>query len=98
MFDITLMVCLLRWVAYLNIQDHLPQDTVHTADADITMITYYRNYFFHSNSGQLNENKLAEIWNCVVGVMSPIIHYKKDFKIIKLGDINSLRYMIIFTL
>ncbi|XP_052085386.1 uncharacterized protein LOC127723024 [Mytilus californianus] len=66
MFDISLMVCLLRNFTDVNIQDSLPLESIHTTDADISRIKFYRNYIVHSDSGKVPENTFSEIRNCVV--------------------------------
>ncbi|VDI47760.1 blast:Ankyrin-1 [Mytilus galloprovincialis] len=65
MFDVSLMVCLLRHFTDLTIQDSLPMETIHTEAADISRIKFYRNSIVHSDSGKVNENKFSEIWKCV---------------------------------
>ncbi|CAG2216424.1 unnamed protein product [Mytilus edulis] len=65
MFDVSLMVCLLRHFTDLDIQDSLPMETIHTDAADISRIKFYRNSIVHSDNGKVNENKFSEIWKCV---------------------------------
>ncbi|CAG2227856.1 unnamed protein product [Mytilus edulis] len=65
MFDVSLMVCLLRHFTDLEIQDSLPIATIHTVAADISRIKIHRNSIVHSDSGKVQENKFSEIWNCV---------------------------------
>ncbi|VDI17282.1 Hypothetical predicted protein [Mytilus galloprovincialis] len=66
MFDVSLMVCLLKHFTDLDIQDNLPPETIHTTDADISRIKFYRNYIVHSDSGKITERKFTVIWKCVV--------------------------------
>ncbi|VDI47763.1 Hypothetical predicted protein [Mytilus galloprovincialis] len=65
MFDVSLMVCLLRHFTDLDIQDSLPLETIHTDAADISRIKFYRNYIVHSKSGKVDETEFWEVWNCV---------------------------------
>ncbi|VDI45560.1 Hypothetical predicted protein [Mytilus galloprovincialis] len=65
MFDVSLMVCLLRHFTDLDIQDSLPLETILTTAADISRIRFYRNYIVHSDSDKVTENKFLEIWCCV---------------------------------
>lgn len=69
MFDVSLMTCLLRHFAELDIQDSLPVETFETPAADISRIKFYRNYIVHSESGKVTETKFSEIWNCAVKVI-----------------------------
>ncbi|CAG2227855.1 unnamed protein product [Mytilus edulis] len=65
MFDISLMVCLVRHFTDLPIQDSLPLKTIHTVAADMSRIKFYRNSIVHSDNGKVDENKFLEIWSCV---------------------------------
>ncbi|XP_063405874.1 uncharacterized protein LOC134689837 [Mytilus trossulus] len=65
MFDVSLMVYLLKNFTDLDIQDSLPLETIHTNAADISRIKFYRNSIVHSDSGKVNVKKFWEIWNCV---------------------------------
>ncbi|XP_076082888.1 uncharacterized protein LOC143053953 [Mytilus galloprovincialis] len=65
MFDVSLMVCLLRHFTDLPIQDSLPLKTIHTVAADMSRIKFYRNSIVHSDNGKVDENTFLEIWSCV---------------------------------
>ncbi|CAG2184439.1 unnamed protein product [Mytilus edulis] len=77
MFDVSLMVCLLRHFTDLDIQDGLPLETSLTLAADISRIKCYRNYIVHSDGGKLTVNKISEIWSCVA---EAIIRLAPDLK------------------
>ncbi|CAG2216435.1 unnamed protein product [Mytilus edulis] len=49
MFDVSLMVCLLRHFTDLDIHDTLPMESIHTEAADICRIKFYRNSIVHSD-------------------------------------------------
>ncbi|CAG2216437.1 unnamed protein product [Mytilus edulis] len=83
MFDVSLMVCLLKHFTDLDIQDSLPIETIHTDAADISRIKFYRNFIVHSDSGKIDENKFFEIWNCVA---EAILRLLPDLK----SEIDSL--------
>ncbi|XP_071141832.1 uncharacterized protein [Mytilus edulis] len=65
MFDVSLMVCLLKHLTDLDIQDSLPLETFQTIAADISRIKFYRNFIVHSKSGKVDETEFWKIWNCV---------------------------------
>ncbi|XP_063407051.1 uncharacterized protein LOC134690859 [Mytilus trossulus] len=65
MFDLSLMVCLLRNFTDLDIQDSLPIGTIHTDAADISRIKFYRNSIVHHDSSKIDENEFSKVWNCV---------------------------------
>ncbi|CAG2256754.1 unnamed protein product [Mytilus edulis] len=65
MFDVSLMVCLLRNFTDLDIQDSLPIGTIHTDAADISRIKFYRNSIVHHDSSKIDENEFSKVWNCV---------------------------------
>ncbi|VDI56057.1 26S proteasome non-ATPase regulatory subunit 10 [Mytilus galloprovincialis] len=83
MFDVSLMVCLLKNFTDLDIQDSLPIENIHTVAADISRIKFYRNAIVHSDSGKINGNKFSEIWNCVA---EAILRLLPDLK----SEIDSL--------
>lgn len=85
MFDVTLMVCLLRHFIDLDIQNSLPLDTNLTMGADISRIRFYRNYIVHSDSGKVTGNKFSEIWICVAEVILQLKITNSQKKIIMLS-------------
>lgn len=62
-FDVTLMVCLLRNISSVNIQDCIPAKTDTNTGADISRIKYYRNQIAHSDDGQISSKEFNEIWD-----------------------------------
>ncbi|VDI03181.1 Hypothetical predicted protein [Mytilus galloprovincialis] len=66
MFDLSLMVCLLRHFTDQSIQDGLPMEHIQTIGSDISRIKFYRNYIVHSDCGKVNEIQFTQIWNCIV--------------------------------
>ncbi|CAC5410652.1 unnamed protein product [Mytilus coruscus] len=96
-FDVSLMVCLLRNFADLDIQDSLPVETIQTVAADISRIKFYRNSIVHSDSGKVNENKFSEIWNCVAeAILRLVPEIKSEIDalisspLINVNDINDV--------
>lgn len=67
--DVTLMVCLLRNIAKVQIQDALPNPSDTSECADLSRIKYYRNYITHSNDGKLDDCVYSEIWKNVCEVL-----------------------------
>lgn len=68
MFDVSLMVCLLKNFTDSDIQNSLPLETTITTAADISRIKFYRNYVVHSASNKVTGNQFSEIWSCVAEV------------------------------
>lgn len=66
--DITLMICLLRNLKKMKIQDSLPRETDLCAEADISRIKYYRNWIAHNTDGQIDNNDFPAIWKNICEV------------------------------
>ncbi|CAG2248840.1 unnamed protein product [Mytilus edulis] len=60
--DITLMICLLRNLKKMKIQDSLPRETDVCTEADISRIKYHRNWIAHNTDGQIDNNDFPAIW------------------------------------
>ncbi|CAC5358030.1 unnamed protein product [Mytilus coruscus] len=54
-FDLTLMVCLLRNLTTITIQDQLPQPSDLSEGAAVSRIKFYRNQIAHSDSGAMSD-------------------------------------------
>ncbi|VDI12162.1 Hypothetical predicted protein, partial [Mytilus galloprovincialis] len=54
-FDLTLMVCLLRNLSTITIQDQLPQPADMSEGAAVSRIKFYRNQIAHSDSGAMSD-------------------------------------------
>ncbi|XP_071145816.1 uncharacterized protein [Mytilus edulis] len=61
-FDVTLMICLLRNLAKMNIRDNLPVSTDTTEGAAMSRIKFYRNEIAHNDSGTLTEKQFHQFW------------------------------------
>ncbi|XP_063409032.1 ankyrin-1-like [Mytilus trossulus] len=62
-FDVTLMICTLRNLANINIQDNLPVSTDRTDEAALSRIKFYRNEIAHNDSGTLTEKQFHQYWD-----------------------------------
>ncbi|CAC5423896.1 unnamed protein product [Mytilus coruscus] len=62
-FDITLMVCLLRNLTTLSIQDTMPIKTDTSPGADVSRIKHFRNQIAHSEDGKISQNNFNESWD-----------------------------------
>ncbi|XP_063405743.1 serine/threonine-protein phosphatase 6 regulatory ankyrin repeat subunit C-like [Mytilus trossulus] len=97
-FDISLMICLMRHFADLDIQDNLPSKTMHTTAADISRIKFYRNYIVHSDNGKVTEDRFSEIWNCVeeaiVRLLPDIKPEIDDLKISSLTNVGDIKHIL----
>ncbi|XP_071145672.1 uncharacterized protein [Mytilus edulis] len=61
-FDVTLMTCLLRNLAKINIQDNLPLSTDTSEEAALSRIKFYRNEIAHNESGTLTKQLFHQYW------------------------------------
>ncbi|VDI17148.1 Hypothetical predicted protein, partial [Mytilus galloprovincialis] len=66
MFDISLMIRILRLSTNLNITDRFPLNNEHDAGADFTRILFYRNVICHSNCLEVSEDDFEKIRKCLV--------------------------------
>ncbi|CAG2216442.1 unnamed protein product [Mytilus edulis] len=78
MFDVSLMVCLLRNFTDLDIQDSLPIGTIYTDAADISRIKFYRNSIVHHDSGKIDGNEFSKVWNCVAEAIHRLLPDLKE--------------------
>ncbi|CAG2244987.1 unnamed protein product [Mytilus edulis] len=58
-FDLTLMVCLLRNLIKMTIQDQLPQPSDLSEGAAVSRIKFYRNKIVHSDSGMMSDAEFS---------------------------------------
>ncbi|CAG2221509.1 unnamed protein product [Mytilus edulis] len=65
-FDVTLMTCLLRNLAKINIQDNLPLSTDTSEEAALSRIKFYRNEIAHNESGTLTEQLFHQYWGEII--------------------------------
>jgi len=56
------MVCLIRNLSTINIQDHLPSKFDISPGADISRIKYFRNVIAHSDDGKMTSKEFDETW------------------------------------
>ncbi|CAC5385976.1 unnamed protein product [Mytilus coruscus] len=64
-FDLTLMVCLLRNLTKVTIQDQLPQPSDMSEGAAVSIIKYYRNQIGHSDSSTMSEADFSTTFDVV---------------------------------
>ncbi|CAC5358038.1 ANK [Mytilus coruscus] len=64
-FDLTLIVCLLRYLTKITIQDQLPQPSDLTEEAAVSRIKFYRNQIAHSDSGAMSDSDFNTIFAAV---------------------------------
>ncbi|XP_063408879.1 uncharacterized protein LOC134692355 [Mytilus trossulus] len=64
-FDLTLMVCLLRNLTKVTIQDQLPQPADMSEGAAVSRIKYYRNQIAHSDSGTRSDADFKTTFDAV---------------------------------
>lgn len=60
--DITLMICLLRNLHKMKIQDKLPADADISEEADVSRIKHYRNLVAHNTDGHISKPDFEAIW------------------------------------
>ncbi|XP_052074473.1 uncharacterized protein LOC127712207 isoform X4 [Mytilus californianus] len=64
-FDLTLMICLLRNLANIKVEDKLPADSDDNIEADLTRIKYYRNKIAHSDHKTMTEEEFNIQWEAI---------------------------------
>ncbi|VDI02300.1 Hypothetical predicted protein [Mytilus galloprovincialis] len=62
-FDLTLMICLIRNLTNIQIEDALPFTGNDVVGADLTTIKYYRNKIMHSSDGILKDVMFNKWWD-----------------------------------
>ena len=67
--DITLMVCLLKYVFGMCIGDLLPFDPETSDEAAITSVKFYRNFIAHGQKDCISDKKYMEICQKLVKVI-----------------------------
>lgn len=60
--DLTLMICLLRNLQKIRIEDTLPAATLISEEADLSRIKYYRNWIAHNTAGYINTVDFLAMW------------------------------------
>lgn len=75
-FDITLMICILRSLNFVNPPssgwDKLPPVADNSLGAHLTRIKIYRNNFCHTSKARINDNTFRRIWSCLTHSFSEI--------------------------
>jgi len=64
-FDITVMSCLLRHLADIDIQDDLPRLPDANPGTAVSTIKFYRNQIAHSGTGCLSDAEFNDMWKMV---------------------------------
>ncbi|XP_071145001.1 uncharacterized protein [Mytilus edulis] len=88
-FDLTLMVCLLRNLTKIAIQDQLPQPSDFSEGAAVSRIKFYRNQVAHSDSGAMSDSDFSKTFDEVsmaIEIICPSM--KSDCKTLKDADID----------
>ncbi|CAC5383064.1 unnamed protein product [Mytilus coruscus] len=62
-FDLTLMVCLLRNLTKITIQDMLPQLSDLSKGAAVSRIKFYRNQIAHFDSGAMSDSEFSKTFD-----------------------------------
>lgn len=80
MFDITLMMTLLRNLTSINPShdgfDRLPKSTETTLGADLARIKFYRNRLAHLDDAKIDQVSFITDWNDVTSVCIALLLYE----------------------
>lgn len=68
-FDLTLMICLLRNLAKMKIEDVLPTKNKESAESALSVIKYYRNKMAHNDLQLLTETEFNDQWDALSQVI-----------------------------
>lgn len=76
-FDLTLMICLIKNITTIPVGDILPFCGDKSEGADLTRLKYYRNKIMHTDNGILLDTTFKSWWDEIsqVGKLIPIEHY-----------------------
>ncbi|XP_063408881.1 ankyrin-3-like [Mytilus trossulus] len=88
-FDLTLMVCLLRNLTKITIQDKLPRQSDISEGAAVSRIKFYRNQIAHSDSGAMSDSEFSKTFDEVsmaIEIICPPM--KTDCETLKLAHID----------
>lgn len=81
-FDITLMICILRSLNFVNPPssgwDKLPPVADNSLGAHLTRIKIYRNNFCHTSKARINDNTFRRIWSCLTHVSVTCFNYLQN--------------------
>ncbi|CAC5385978.1 unnamed protein product [Mytilus coruscus] len=89
-FDLTLMVCLLRNLTTITIQEQLPQRSDLSEGAAVSIIKFYRNQISHSDSGAMSVAEFSAIFADVckaIEILCPTM--KSDCQILQNVDLHN---------
>lgn len=62
------MICLLRNLQKMKIEDSLPAAALNTEEADLSRIKFYRNWIAHNIDGFITKTDFMSIWKNVCEV------------------------------
>ncbi|XP_071145000.1 serine/threonine-protein phosphatase 6 regulatory ankyrin repeat subunit B-like [Mytilus edulis] len=88
-FDLTLMVCLLRNLTTITIQDHIPRPSDMSEGAAVSRIKFYRNQIAHSDSGTMSDADFNATFAAVskaIEILCPTM--KVDCSILQNADLD----------
>lgn len=62
------MICLLRNLQNMAIEDTLPTEALISEEADLSRIKYYRNWIAHNTAGSIDKEDFLAMWTNVCEV------------------------------
>ncbi|CAG2241739.1 unnamed protein product [Mytilus edulis] len=68
-FDLTLMICLLRNLAEVDISDILPNAKDTSEAASLSRLKYYRNQVVHSQTFSLSDKEFKQYWDDITNAI-----------------------------
>ncbi|XP_052075124.1 uncharacterized protein LOC127712618 isoform X2 [Mytilus californianus] len=78
MFDITLMILLIKNLTKIEISDVLPYQTRNNLGAHLSRIKIYRNMIAHSKHGTISNTDFAECWENITIAVVGLGGHKKE--------------------
>ncbi|XP_052081616.1 uncharacterized protein LOC127719499 isoform X2 [Mytilus californianus] len=89
--DLTLMICLLRNLQKMKIEDILPAAALISEEADLSRIKYYRNWIAHNTTGYIDKEDFLAMWTNVCEAIQRIggASFKTECDILMSSDLDS---------
>lgn len=79
-FDLTLMICLLRNLAEVDISDILPNAKDTSEAASLSRLKYYRNQVVHSQTFSLSDKEFKQYWDDITNVSFKTHYWLNQYK------------------
>ncbi|XP_052081640.1 uncharacterized protein LOC127719516 isoform X2 [Mytilus californianus] len=89
--DLTLMICLLRNLQKMKLEDSLPAEALISEEADLSRIKYYRNWIAHNTAGYIDKEDFLAMWTNVCEAIQRIggASFKTECDVLMSSNLDS---------